>query len=358
VMADQLSDAILLERFVSRREEAAFDTLVRRHGPIVEGVCRRVLRNDHDIEEVLQATFLVLARKAAGMPWRESVQGWLCAVAHRLALGARAERSRRTARVASFATAPNRRRIHDEFSDRTGLPEECHPALDPWDEVERRDLRRVLDDELLNLPEKYRAPVVLCYLEGRTHAEAARELGWPAGSMSRRLERARSLLKRRLVCRGVTLAIGLIGTAVGLYAAARITQRDMHSAQSVHRAMTSLAAYSPEIEIVRHPASSASSFDLAASGDRDLLVALARQAKEVADAIEEHDPGTNRDAWRRFAGSMQTWAGELGQAAARNDRPGMIVAARGLNSSCVNCHNLFVPKQGRPPETALAIPAG
>ncbi len=85
-MPDQLSDAILLEQFVSRREEAAFDALVRRHGPVVERVCRRVLRNEHDIEDVLQATFLVLARKAAGMPWRESVAGWLCAVAHRLAL--------------------------------------------------------------------------------------------------------------------------------------------------------------------------------------------------------------------------------------------------------------------------------
>ncbi len=245
VMADQLSDAILLERFVSRREEAAFDTLVRRHGPIVEGVCRRVLRNDHDIEDVLQATFLVLARKAAGVAWRESVESWLCAVAHRLALGARAERSRQMARVASFAFAPNRSWSCDESTELTGPPEEWHPAVDPSDDVERRDLRQVLDDELLHLPEKYRAPVVLCYLEGKTHAEAARELGWRPGSMSRRLERARSLLKRRLVCRGVTLAIGFIGTALAFYSAARFTGRNLQSAESVHRAMTSLAAYSP-----------------------------------------------------------------------------------------------------------------
>jgi RNA polymerase sigma factor (sigma-70 family) len=356
VMADQLSDAILLERFVSLREEAAFDALVRRHGPIVEGVCRRVLRNDHDIEDVLQATFLVLARKAAGMPWRESVESWLCAVAHRLALGARADRSRRLARLTPFVSTSKRARSFVEISERNGLQEEWHPGVDPCNDIERRDLREVLDDELLQLPEKYRAPVVLCYLEGRTHAEAARELGWPAGSMSRRLERARSLLKRRLVCRGVTLAIGLIGSALAFYAAARMTQWNPRSAQSIRQAMTSLAAYTPEGR--RHPGPSASSVDVESSNERDLLVGLARQAQRVAEQIEDHDPGTNRDAWRRFAGSMQTWAGELSQAAARNDRPGMILAARRLNTSCVNCHNLFVPKQERPPETALAIPAG
>ena len=85
MMSEQLSDTMLLERFVSRREEAAFVAIVERHGPLVQRVCRRVLRNEHDIEDVFQATFLVLFRRASAIPWRESVGGWLGAVAHRLA---------------------------------------------------------------------------------------------------------------------------------------------------------------------------------------------------------------------------------------------------------------------------------
>src|SRR5258705_12616997 len=102
-MPEQLSDAILLERFVSRREEAAFVALVQRHGPLVDGICRRVLRNDHDVEDVFQATFLVLARKAAVIAWRGSVGGWLCAVAHRLALGARSDQSQLRRRETSIS---------------------------------------------------------------------------------------------------------------------------------------------------------------------------------------------------------------------------------------------------------------
>ena len=97
-MPEPLSDAILLERFVSFREEAAFVALVERHGPLVQRTCRRILRNEHDVEDVFQATFLVLARRAAGIPWRESVAGWLGAVAHRLALGARSDLSRQKRR--------------------------------------------------------------------------------------------------------------------------------------------------------------------------------------------------------------------------------------------------------------------
>jgi RNA polymerase sigma-70 factor (ECF subfamily) len=97
-MPEQLSDAILLKRFVSRREEAAFVTLVERHGPLVQRVCRGVLRNEHDVEDVFQATFLVLARRASGIPWRESVGAWLSAVAYRLALGARSDLSRQRRR--------------------------------------------------------------------------------------------------------------------------------------------------------------------------------------------------------------------------------------------------------------------
>ena len=103
-MAKHVSDSTLLERFVSRREEAAFDDLVKRHGPRVAGTCRRLLRNEEDVEDVFQATFLVLAHKAAGIPWRESVGSWLCAVAHRLAMNARVDAARHRRRQTPFAT--------------------------------------------------------------------------------------------------------------------------------------------------------------------------------------------------------------------------------------------------------------
>ena len=103
-MAMPASDLTLLDRFVSHQEEAAFVALVKRHGPRVQGTCRRVLRNEHDVEEVYQATFLLLARKAAVVAWRDSVGGWLCAVAYRLALAARADASRHQRREASFGT--------------------------------------------------------------------------------------------------------------------------------------------------------------------------------------------------------------------------------------------------------------
>ena len=179
-----VSDSILLERFVSHREEAAFVALVKRHGPRVQGTCRRVLRNEHDVEDVFQATFLLLARKAAGIAWRESVGGWLCAVAHRLALSARADASRHRRRETPFATLAGR-------PGREGRPARTvsSPGRPARSTSNVRDLRRVLDDELLHLPEKYRAPVVLCDLEGRTHQEAAAQLGWPSGSISRRLVR-------------------------------------------------------------------------------------------------------------------------------------------------------------------------
>src|SRR5262249_40621333 len=154
--------------------------------------------------------FLVLARKAAGIPWRDSVGGWLCTVARRLALGARSDLARRQRREAAFTTISGGGTVLNPGSG-CSLAEEYHPAVGFPTDIERRDLRGLLDDELSRLPEKYRAPVVLCDVEGRTHAEAARELGCPPGSMSRRLERARTLLRQRLILRGFSLAICLVG---------------------------------------------------------------------------------------------------------------------------------------------------
>jgi RNA polymerase sigma factor (sigma-70 family) len=339
-MPDQVSDAILLERFVSGREEAAFVALVQRHGPLVEGTCRRVLRNEHDVEDVFQATFLVLARKAAGIPWRGSVGGWLCSVAHRLALGARSDHSRQQRREVSITTLAQSGPAVGAGGNGGLLPEKYHPLADPWVEIERRDLRRLLDDELLELPEKYRAPVVLCDLEGRTHEEAARQLGCPAGSMSRRLQRARALLRRRLIHRGLTLLIGLLGIVLGVLGARSIAYRDHRPMIEIRQAMTPLK---PLLENANGAEQMFARVDRARAGspDHDQLVNLARQAAHIASGIEGHDPGRNRDDWREYVVEMRKSAMMLAQATQENDSFSMLSAARRLDSSCQKCHKLF-----------------
>jgi RNA polymerase sigma factor (sigma-70 family) len=183
--AAALSDRQLLQKFTAERDEAAFAALVRRHGPLVRGVCRRLLRHAQDAEDIFQATFLVLARKAGLLPWRESIGNWLYEVAYRLAAEAKVKRARRQARE----------REAGEMAARESVPEE-----------DRRELYAVLDEELHRLPANYRAALVLCYLEGKPRAEAARQLGCPLGTLKHRLERARALLQARLTRRGVTLS--------------------------------------------------------------------------------------------------------------------------------------------------------
>jgi RNA polymerase sigma factor (sigma-70 family) len=192
------TDGQLLERFAAERDEAAFAALVRRHGPLVWGVCRRVLRHEHDAEDAFQATFLVLVRKADSIGKRASVGSWLYGVAYRVASRARAGSSRR-------------RELHAEPPDR--------PDAGPLQELVWRDLRAVLDDEVSRLPERYRAPFVLCYLEGQTTADAAARLGCPQGTVLSRLARARDRLRGRLRRRGVALPAGLLLTAVAADAA-------------------------------------------------------------------------------------------------------------------------------------------
>jgi RNA polymerase sigma factor (sigma-70 family) len=185
------TDAELLERFLTRHEESAFAELVQRHGPMVLGLCRRVLRNQHDAEDAFQATFLVLARKGGSIRRPGSLASWLFHVAQRVARRARANADRRRLREAQIAS-----------------PETCSNP-----ESTEADTRAILADELSRLPEKYRQAVVLCYLEGRTHAEAARDLGATAGAITGNLRRARDLLRQRLRRRGLDLASG---TVVGL----------------------------------------------------------------------------------------------------------------------------------------------
>jgi RNA polymerase sigma factor (sigma-70 family) len=182
-----LSDGQLLGRFVEQREEIVFEAIIRRHGPMVWGVCRRALRDHHDAEDAFQGTFLVLARKATSLKEREKLGNWLYGVAHQTAMKARAMRTKRRARESQASDMPD-------------------PMVMP--PSPRDDLARSLDQALSRLPEKYRIPIVLCELEGMTHKEAAEQLGWPIGTVSSRLSRARSMLARRLSRLGVSLSAG------------------------------------------------------------------------------------------------------------------------------------------------------
>jgi RNA polymerase sigma factor (sigma-70 family) len=196
------TDGQLLEWFLTRREEAAFRALVDRHGPMVMGVCRRVLGDAHDAEDVFQATFLVLVCKAASVVPRESLANWLYGVACRTAHKARVARARADAAV---------RRAYDRGAAMAG---QARADAEVW-----HDLRPVLDQELQRLPDTYRVAVVLCDLEGVPRKDAARRLGWPEGTLSGRLARARQLLAERLTRRGVTLSAAPLAAALAQGAA-------------------------------------------------------------------------------------------------------------------------------------------
>ncbi len=189
------SDAELLDRFLSRSAaaedaelaaEAAFAALVARHGPMVLGVCRRALADPNDVDDAFQATFLVLVRRARSVRVGDSLGRWLYGVARRVAAKAQARSER--ARVRSVPLGRD--------------PLVSEPPAD------RIELLAALDEEVSRLPEKYRAPVILCDLEGLTHAQAAARLHWPVGTVSGRLSRARDLLKNRLVRRGMAPTAG------------------------------------------------------------------------------------------------------------------------------------------------------
>jgi RNA polymerase sigma factor (sigma-70 family) len=194
-----MSDGQLLECFVARQDETAFEVLVRRHGPMVLGVCRRVLRDSHDADDAFQATFLVLVRKAASIRQCELLGNWLYGVAYRTALDAR-------------STAV-RRRLHEKQVDTMPEPE-IKERVD-----QGPDLRPFLDQELAGLPHKYRVAVVLCDLQERTRKDVARQLGIPEGTLSGRLTTARRILARRLARRGVGLSAVALTAALSQSAA-------------------------------------------------------------------------------------------------------------------------------------------
>jgi RNA polymerase sigma factor (sigma-70 family) len=192
------TDGQLLASFIDQKDEAAFEALVRRHGPMVFGVCRRVLRNHHDAEDAFQATFLVLSRKASSVRPRERVANWLHGVALRTARKAKAMATKRQGREKQV----------------TEMPEPETAQQDQW-----RDLQPLLDQELNGLPANYRLPILLCDLEGKTIREAAQQLGWPQGTLAGRLARGRKLLAKRLASRGVVLSAGSLAAVVSQNAA-------------------------------------------------------------------------------------------------------------------------------------------
>lgn len=198
------NDRELLEAFAHGGDEEAFAEIVRRHGPLVLGVCRRILGNVQDAEDAFQATFLVLAKKASSVAWRESVKNWLHGVACRIAMKARCKSIKR--------------KQLDKNIERP-IATAATPA-DAWSE-----LRPILDQELQQIPSRYREVLILCYLEGKTRDEAAEQLGWSLGSVKGCLERGREMLRTRLAKRGIALsaalAAGLLSEATG--SAAMIT---------------------------------------------------------------------------------------------------------------------------------------
>jgi RNA polymerase sigma factor (sigma-70 family) len=188
----EAGDAGLLERFALQGDEAAFERIVSLHGPMVFGLCRRLLQHEQDAEDAFQATFLALARKAGTIGNKKSLSSWLYKVAFRVACRIRVKVPELTNRVAGVLDRPDCEREADAV----------------W-----RDLRFVLDQEVACLSECYRVPIVLCHFEGKTNEEAARLLGCPKGTVATRLARAREQLRRRLTRRGLTLTSGLL-TAV------------------------------------------------------------------------------------------------------------------------------------------------
>ena len=188
-----LSDGQLLECFLTQGDDAAFAALVHRHGPMVWSACRRVLHDHHDAEDAFQATFLVLVRKAASVVPGDRVANWLYGVACQTAQRARVATAKRKAREKIVAEVPE-------------------PAASGQDGG--RALRFLIDQELRRLPDKYRPPIVLCDLEGKTGKEAARQLGWPEGTVAGRLVRGREMLAKRLARQGLGLSSGALAVAL------------------------------------------------------------------------------------------------------------------------------------------------
>jgi RNA polymerase sigma factor (sigma-70 family) len=304
---DADSDAALLGRFVGQRDESAFAALVARHGSLVFGVCRRVLRDAATAEDAFQATFLVLARKASTVRPPEQLAAWLYGTARRVALQAQRAAQRRQQHERQVAPAPA-------------------PA-DPLDQLTARELLLALDEEVQRLPPRYRLPILVCCLEGKSLEEAGRQLGWSAGSVKGRLERGRRRLQERLVRRGLTLsaALGAAEVARGTALAGlgvSLSMRTLRGALACAGAEVAPAGVSAEAIRLASAARAGGSGKLlptlllvvaAVALGAGLLTSPPPQEKPaVADEVEAPGPQTVpccrlalRHAWGRCAGARE-----------------------------------------------------
>jgi RNA polymerase sigma factor (sigma-70 family) len=228
-----LRDAELLTAFALEQDADAFATLIARHGPLVWGVCRRTLRDTNDAEDAYQATFLILAREAGRLTCRDTLTGWLYSVAGRVASNLRRSLMRRQ---------EHERRAAANRPNRSELPD--------------TELGTVLDEELARLPDRLRNPLLLCYVQGKTHAEAADELKCPVSTLSDRLARGCEILRERLARRGLALGVGhvslVLATALPLSAAPRMDRSLVEAAVSfVAGAPNSTMAAHLALEITR-----------------------------------------------------------------------------------------------------------
>jgi RNA polymerase sigma factor (sigma-70 family) len=332
-----LCDRQLLERFTRGGDPTAFAELVARHGGMVMAVCRRVLGDVHDAEDAFQATWLVLARKAQSVRWSDSIAGWLHAVAQRVAAKARGQIARREAVQREHAVmAP--------------------PILS----TRQDDLLELLHAEIARLPEKYRAPLVLCYLEGKTNAEAAALLNCPPGSMSKRLERARNLLRARLIHQGMSITPAslpaLLETAPAVVS------------ESCKQAAVQAALLVAAGNTAATGSAIASVAALAEGVLREMSLEKLKLALFAALTLAFLATGTSFFGYRAFAADQPPGEGKPAAPAAKAspNRPAPNAAARTFQSSLPVTVHQIVPgeeprllgRAGLPGDKPIHIPAG
>jgi RNA polymerase sigma factor (sigma-70 family) len=230
------TDEELLERFIGAGDVGAYTAMVVRHGPRVLGVCRGVLRRQEDVEDTFQATFLMLARNASKIRRRASLGHWLHGVAHRLAVRSKVKASRREARKA----------------ERRGV---AMAVQDPGDDLDRRETRQIVHEEIDRLPERLRQPILLCYLEGHTNEAAARLLDCPTSTFKERLAKGREVLRGRLARRGLALSAALLFLLLPRTSTAERVPRELVDS-TVRLATTGLQVWHPRRPArarARHP---------------------------------------------------------------------------------------------------------
>jgi RNA polymerase sigma factor (sigma-70 family) len=323
--SEDASDGELLARFVAHREEAAFVALLHRHGPMVLHVCHRIQGNEHDAEDAFQATFLLFARKAGSIRKAESVAGWLYAVARRLARAARDQRARRQARERRAA----------DMRKTPGTPEKG------WQELEA-----TLHEALAQVPETYRAPLLLCYLQGKTQEEAARQLGCPLGTVRSRLARGRGRLKQVLQRRGVRLSAAALAVALaGSSATAAVRPALL---QATARASLAYAADQPAAALVSARAAALLEGGLQAMRTAKLKTATAVVLAVGALSLGAGALGTHALADPDRASAQAASASPQG-AAGQEDRHGTTVRGHVLDSDGqpLAGAKLLVPRWGQ-----------